>query len=163
MYALVLWMTDGYMSYSICILSILIATLMQTLYEKISNLRQVRDMSLYRCDIGILSSVEAEDVAVIDSTELLPGDIVKVPQGKVLPCDMILVKGEVVVDESVLTGESVPVIKTSLQNNQFHRYSQQSSVKQTLYGGTKAIQVRGDKSLEHDDQHAVAIISRTGF
>jgi P-type E1-E2 ATPase len=33
---------------------------------------------------------------------------------KVLPCDMLLLNGSCVVNESILTGESVPLIKDSI-------------------------------------------------
>jgi len=33
---------------------------------------------------------------------------------KVLPCDMLLLNGSCVVNESILTGESIPLIKDSI-------------------------------------------------
>ena len=50
----------------------------------------------------------------IDSEELLPGDVVIVPQGMILPCDLILLTGSAIVNESMMTGESTPVMKTGL-------------------------------------------------
>eukprot|EP00435_Cladocopium_sp_Y103_P064497 s93_g26.t1 len=44
----------------------------------------------------------------IDANELVPGDIVKVQNGPV-PCDLVLLRGAAVCDESTLTGESMPV------------------------------------------------------
>jgi cation-transporting ATPase 13A2 len=46
----------------------------------------------------------------VSSTELVPGDVVLLDAG-VLPCDMVLLSGECIVDENMLTGESVPVRK----------------------------------------------------
>lgn len=40
-----------------------------------------------------------------------PIDLVDVSWLSTLPCDMVLLQGEAVVDESVLTGESAPAIK----------------------------------------------------
>jgi magnesium-transporting ATPase (P-type) len=37
----------------------------------------------------------------------------KTSQEFVLPCDMVLIRGQAIVNESMLTGESVPVIKVS--------------------------------------------------
>ena len=49
---------------------------------------------------------------------MLPGDIVSLPRPKsdahTVPCDIVLLRGECVVNESLLTGESVPQIKESL-------------------------------------------------
>lgn len=46
----------------------------------------------------------------LPSPALVPGDVVAVAPG-VLSCDCVLLRGEVIVDENMLTGESVPVRK----------------------------------------------------
>lgn len=51
---------------------------------------------------------------LIQSDELVPGDLVIIPQNCILPCDMVLMSGQCVVNESILTGESFPVIKTPI-------------------------------------------------
>ena len=47
------------------------------------------------------------------STELVPGDVIKIDR-LVLPCDLILIAGSAIVNEAILTGESIPVMKTQL-------------------------------------------------
>ncbi len=49
--------------------------------------------------------------AVIPSSELAVGDIVLIRPGSKVPADSVVVSGTSVVDESMLTGESVPVEK----------------------------------------------------
>ena len=51
----------------------------------------------------------------MSSENLVPGDVFKVPHDCVMPCDAILIQGQCIVNESMLTGESVPVIKTCIQ------------------------------------------------
>jgi P-type E1-E2 ATPase len=46
----------------------------------------------------------------LPSPQLVPGDVVAVGPG-VMSCDAVLIRGEVIVDENMLTGESVPVRK----------------------------------------------------
>jgi Cu+-exporting ATPase len=48
-----------------------------------------------------------------DVSELKPNDIVRVKNGEALPIDGIVVEGSSSVDESMLTGESIPVLKKS--------------------------------------------------
>jgi H+-transporting ATPase len=57
--------------------------------------------------------------------ELVPGDVIHVRMGDVIPADVMVHEGTLVVDESTLTGESVPVEK---------------SVGETLYAGAIARQ-----------------------
>ena len=47
----------------------------------------------------------------IDSEEVIPGDIVQVRPGEKIPVDGVLVEGSSAIDESMLTGESLPVEK----------------------------------------------------
>ncbi len=55
------------------------------------------------------SNIEAE--VEVDANSLQPGDVVKVLRGTKIPSDGVVVWGSGSVDESMLTGESMPVIK----------------------------------------------------
>ncbi len=51
---------------------------------------------------------------VIDSSELVPGDVIILETGDIIPADVrVVAHKDLTVDESILTGESVPVQKTS--------------------------------------------------
>ena len=50
----------------------------------------------------------------VDSTELVPGDVVEIPENCSIPCDICLLTGSCIVNEAMLTGESIPVIKNAL-------------------------------------------------
>ena len=48
----------------------------------------------------------------VDATELVPGDLVRVRLGDILPADLVLLEGDYLrIDQSALTGESLPVDK----------------------------------------------------
>jgi H+-transporting ATPase len=49
----------------------------------------------------------------LDARELVPNDIVHVRMGDVAPADLEIQEGTVSVDESVLTGESLPIERTA--------------------------------------------------
>lgn len=58
------------------------------------------------------ASVERNGViVVIPISDVLPGDIVQVKPGERIPVDGIIVQGSTSVDESMITGESMPVEK----------------------------------------------------
>jgi len=46
---------------------------------------------------------------VIESKEIVPGDVLVVKLGDIIPADAKIISGEISIDESALTGESLPV------------------------------------------------------
>lgn len=62
------------------------------------------------------SQVKLIDGTTCSSTQLVPGDKIIVINGQV-PCDCILIAGECIMNEAILTGESVPIIKEALKPN----------------------------------------------
>jgi len=91
----------------------------------------------------------------VDQKHLVPGDLVKVEPG-VTYCDMVLVSGTVLVDESALTGESTPQAKapmTQLDSTAVKQdYSRTSHKRYTVSAGTTI--------LEAED--TIAIVTQTG-
>lgn len=47
----------------------------------------------------------------------MPGDIIILKEGQIVNCDLKLLSGNVLVNESSLTGEIVPVSKSSIDGN----------------------------------------------
>jgi H+-transporting ATPase len=60
--------------------------------------------------LAMNASVRRDDAwKVIPAAELVPGDVVKLSLGGVVPADVLITAGEVLLDQSMLTGESVPI------------------------------------------------------
>ena len=55
--------------------------------------------------------VKNEEVIDVSVDKLKPGDVVLVKPGEKIPSDGVVVEGQALVDESLLTGESKPVLK----------------------------------------------------
>lgn len=98
----------------------------------------------------------------IDSTNLVPGDVIAIPSdGCIMPCDAVLLMGTCIVNESMLTGESVPVMKSSLPLNDEDEtdfYDPERHKRHTLFSGTNVIQTR-----YYGESHVLAVVARTGF
>uniref|UniRef100_A0A8C2Z3D1 ATPase 13A3 n=1 Tax=Cyclopterus lumpus TaxID=8103 RepID=A0A8C2Z3D1_CYCLU len=96
------------------------------------------------------------------STDLVPGDVIIIPaNGMVMPCDAVLVHGTCIVNESMLTGESVPVTKTSLPSSgeeAARSFNMEEHKRHTLFCGTHVIQTRF-----YAGELVEAVVVRTGF
>jgi P-type Cu2+ transporter len=66
--------------------------------------------------VSCLPAFPASNARVeVNATTLRCGDIVEVPPGELIPADGTIVRGETEVDESLLTGESLPVARRERQ------------------------------------------------
>ena len=73
---------------------------------------------------------------------LVPGDLIAIPaDGCTMPCDAVLLAGTCIVNESMLTGESVPVMKTALplsdysEDDEEEFYDPEKHKRHTLFSG----------------------------
>ena len=162
-YSIILWILTDYLFYSIIIIILTFISFLISVKETYSNLKKVEELSKYSCPVNIYRK-DLEGKLIIQklsSLELVPGDLFEVPdEGITLPCDSILVKGSVVINESMLTGESTPIIKTSLENSdEIYDSKLTDDSKYILFSGTKILQ----KQIKNKNEKILAIVSNTGF
>lgn len=94
---------------------IIVMVVINSLMGFIQEFRSERAVALLRRRASLKATVVREGVEqTIHATDLVPGDIVKVSQGMVIPADIRLISAKNLgIDESVITGESFPAEKTA--------------------------------------------------
>lgn len=83
------------------------------------------------------------------------------------PADMFLLSGDAIVNESLLTGESVPVSKVSAKDEVIARWRDfkdiQDLAKSFAYAGTRVVRIRGALALDGGiGRPALGLVVRTG-
>lgn len=93
---------------------------------------------LYRlsCVTGEVKLLRSHDLITVAANEIVPGDVVFLSPG-VIHCDMLLLTGEVVADESALTGEATPQSKVPIDPLSQVKYDPTLHKRQTLSAGTR--------------------------
>ena len=160
LFSIVLWFNNDYKKYAIVIIVTTLGSLAISVYEVRANLMDIQRMAKYQCDVNLIRQTEGKEKKVIstDSTILVPGDLFELPRdGSAMPCDAILLSGTVIVNESMLTGESTPIIKSHLPSSN-HVFSSQVDKKYVLFAGTKIVQKR-----VHGNNRILALVLSTGF
>ncbi|KAF3031721.1 hypothetical protein E8E11_001650 [Didymella keratinophila] len=167
--SLFLWSVDEYYYYAAAILLISVISITTTLIETQATMTRLRDVSKFECEIRVLRNGFWTHV---DSSELVPGDVYEVtdPALTQFPCDSLLLSGDCIVNESMLTGESIPVSKIPVTNHSLDLLDLSASAvhpevaRHMLFSGTKIIRARRPHE-DHDDDEAAALamVVRTGF
>lgn len=155
-FSIALWLADHYYWYALCIFLISAISICLALYKTRKQSVTLRDMVRLSVQVQVCRPGGEEEW--VDSSELVPGDCLVLPQeGGVMPCDAALVAGECVVNESSLTGESIPVLKTALPEGP-KPYCPETHRRHTLFCGTLILQARA-----YLGPRVLAVVTRTGF
>ncbi|EGO26058.1 Ca-transporting ATPase [Serpula lacrymans var. lacrymans S7.9] len=166
--SIILWSLDDYYYYAFCIALISTLSVATTLIDTKKTIKRMREMSRFSCDV----------VAFVDnawlkqsSADLVPGDIVNLSdlRSHLFPADMLLLSGDAIVNESMLTGESVPVSKTPVKGESIALWRDLKDVqgeisKSFIYAGTRIVRIRGALAMDgNEGRPALALVVRTGF
>eukprot|EP00076_Gallus_gallus_P043592 XP_025009130.1 probable cation-transporting ATPase 13A4 isoform X1 [Gallus gallus] len=163
LFSVCLWFAEDYMEYAAAIIIMSLLSISLTVYD----LRQqsVKLQRLVESHNSIMVTVcrNKEGFQELESHHLVPGDMVVLKEGKaLLPCDAILISGQCIVNESMLTGESIPVTKTQLPQadnlKPWKMHCAEDYKKHVLFCGTEVIQTKGD-----DRGVVKAVVLQTGF
>uniref|UniRef100_A0A8D2JFI3 Polyamine-transporting ATPase 13A3 n=1 Tax=Varanus komodoensis TaxID=61221 RepID=A0A8D2JFI3_VARKO len=166
LFSVILWSTDDYYYYAAAIMLMSLISIASSLYAIRKQYMMLHDMVAAHSVVRVSVCRASQGIEEILSTDLVPGDVVVVPlNGMIMPCDAVLVSGTCIVNESMLTGESVPVTKTSLprpseepQAPEDGPYSPEGHRRHTLFCGTTVIQTRF-----YTGELVRAVVVRTGF
>uniref|UniRef100_V5EXE9 Cation-transporting ATPase n=1 Tax=Kalmanozyma brasiliensis (strain GHG001) TaxID=1365824 RepID=V5EXE9_KALBG len=166
--SIILWSFDNYYYYAFCIAVISLVSIFTTLLETRQTVNRMREMSRFSCDVRVLREGNWQ---VLDSNDLVPGDVYDVAEPGLLlfPADSVLLSGDAIVNESMLTGESVPVSKIPLTTPSMvglHAAGTEVTAdlaKHFLFSGTRIIRIRGSGSTDKNEAGAKAMVVRTGF
>ncbi|XP_077472080.1 polyamine-transporting ATPase 13A3-like isoform X2 [Stigmatopora argus] len=162
LFSFALWSLEGFYLYSLCMLSLTLLVIAATLYGIRRNYVKLRRMVVVHGAVQVSVCRGKEGVEQVASSELVPGDVLALPPGGCyVPCDAVLLCGSCTVDESMLTGESSPLTKSSVPSSgeaAKEAYGAEEHKRHTLFCGSRVLRNcgRGDRPVR-------ALVVRTGF
>ena len=172
-----LWCLDEYWYYSVFTLLMLVIFESTVVQQRLKTLQEFRGMSVPAIEMFVMRDSKW---IPIKSNDILPGDVCALPftdkvetDGLTIPCDLILLHGSCIVNEAMISGESTPLLKESIQDIDGKDLIDMSDSDRNhvLFGGTKVLQIHANdaKSFSFTPPSGlncpfiIGFAARTGF
>lgn len=162
-----LWFMDDQWYYSLFSLFMFIIFEVSAVLQRKSTISEFQSLSLSSYKIYVYRDFKWKSV---DTKDLLPNDVISISSQKdyIVPCDCLLIDGSVIVDESMLSGESTPLLKESikLRDPNLEIDPEGLDKNSILYGGSTILQVVPPTNSHIDlapVEGALAVVIKTGF
>ena len=150
---ILMWTLDCYSLYADVILVMVLTSVVSTVMDRRHFIGKLKALAVAETYASVYRYQDPE-ASEIPAVDLVPGDLITLRSSSQVPCDCILLRGTCIVNESLLTGQSVPVLKTPLPEKDSELYEPDKDRKYTLFGGTTILSIRGDVR---------AVVVGTGF
>ena len=169
LFCVLLWCLDEYWLYAVFTLFMLVALECLVVLQQKRNFSSIREMIREPQVLQVYRDMKWES---LPSNLLVPGDVISIHVSRhevSSPCDALLLHGSLIVDEAMLTGESIPQHKESVSNRSGEEeFSfERDSKLNVVFSGTNVLQSegapKGSSPLRAPNGGAIAYVLRTGF
>ncbi|GAA5816760.1 hypothetical protein MFLAVUS_010292 [Mucor flavus] len=134
-------------------LVILLAALIKVIV-RLKSERRVKKMAEHVDTCNVLRQAEWRQLSTAD---LVPGDVFHIEPNQIVPVDAVILQGDIVVDESSLTGEPLPIRKFPLRLDNMLFDTQSAGKVNSLFAGTTIKQAVTDSSTDRP----IALVLKT--
>ncbi|XP_078522757.1 putative cation-transporting ATPase 13A4 [Lissotriton helveticus] len=161
--AVALWLYNESYDFSAIIIVMTLVSVTVTTYDLHKQSVNLHKLVAANNSVMVTVSLKTGEHKEVESHNLVPGDVIILTGNKLyFPCDAVLINGSCIVDEGMLTGESVPVTKMPLpeadSSMPWKVYSGEDYKRHSLFCGTNLIQSKASASGP-----ARAVVLQTGF
>ncbi|XP_045143467.1 probable cation-transporting ATPase 13A4 [Echinops telfairi] len=148
LFSVCLWFSEDYKEYALAIIIMSVISIALTVYDLRQQSVKLHRLVESHSSITVSVCERKAGIQELESHFLVPGDLLLLTGNKVqMPCDAVLIDGNCVVDEGLLTGESIPVTKTPLLRMgglvPWKTQGDADYKRHVLFCGTEVVQARG--------------------
>lgn len=153
---ILLWFIEGNTSFAVQNIFIILAlVVILYIFVKLSRGRLIKYSQIQVQSVRVRRNNTLTQIATVD---LVPGDVLIVEKSMLMPCDCVLMKGEVLVDENTLTGEVDPISKLEIPKSDV-KFDYGMHSLNFLFDGTRILNI----NQRFGDAEVQALVVRTGY
>eukprot|EP00917_Polyrhabdina_sp_WS-2016_P022704 GHVP01049220.1.p1 GENE.GHVP01049220.1~~GHVP01049220.1.p1 ORF type:complete len:1083 (+),score=156.97 GHVP01049220.1:367-3615(+) len=152
------WLRINYELYAGIVFLISLVSITMTVYGARKSQKELRNLAKTDGDSNVLRD---NGVVTIKARDLLPGDIVQLDNNvKTVPADILIIEGDVVVSEMLVSGEVDPVLKTAVCREKIEEFTREDTCYNgnVLFTGTEIVEAYSSKNGK-----CYGIVIGTGF
>ncbi|MCO5602074.1 hypothetical protein L7F22_056201 [Adiantum nelumboides] len=150
-----LWFWNSYLFVATLMSVIVCLSAAITIYTRHRSQLSIAKLTEYVTQVDVFRD---QNWCNIDSRKLVPGDVIKVSDDWLLPCDLVIIRGSCICNESALTGEATPVQKYQAPNSAGIYQAEGKGSRHTLFSGTRVLQAGS-----RNDRAVLAVVTATGM
>ncbi|KAK8775011.1 hypothetical protein V5799_010458 [Amblyomma americanum] len=153
LFIVIVWMVQLYYQFGVCVILLSIISVSVSVWQTRKQTRALKEAVHTESPVTVLRD---SNEVTLSSKQLVPGDVIILPESHhIMECDAVLINGDCIVNESMLTGESFPITKVPVSAED--GYTCSANKRNTLFCGTSVLHSRSTNG------RVAAIVYRTGF
>ncbi|KAI8914595.1 hypothetical protein EDD86DRAFT_235003 [Gorgonomyces haynaldii] len=142
---LIIWWYYAYYYMAIVLTAVVIGSGVIKVVVSHEAQQRVVQMATYNHPVTVLRDGQWE---TLDSTKLVPGDVIQIKPSNefTVSVDVVLLSGDAVVDESSLTGEALPVAKSSIKSDGAPFSVEAHGKRNCIFAGCHVLETQPEKT-----------------
>lgn len=137
-----IWILENQYVYSIILIIVSFLLTIVSYFFVRSSQKKIQELAHYDISIKVFRKGNNQLFETISSRDLVPGDLFALENNMKAPCDMLLISGEAVINESMLTGESTPIPKFPIEINPEAFFEYNTQKRHIIFEGTTVLQLK---------------------
>ena len=155
----VIWFLENAYVYSIALLAAsFILTIVAYFFVR-SSQKKIQELAYNDVPIKVYRKGNRSQFDIVSSQFLVPGDLFVLENNMKLPCDVLLISGEAIINESMLTGESTPIPKFPIEESLETDFDYDTQKRYIIFEGTGVLQLK----VKSSSKFVLALVIRTSF
>ena len=154
-----IWILEESYVYSIILIATsFILTNVSYIFVRLSQ-KKIQELAHLDINVQVFRKQNHSISETISTKYLVPGDLFALDNNMKVPCDVLLMSGEAIINESMLTGEATPIPKFPIEINPEADFDYNLQKRHIIFEGTTVLQLK----CKSESKYVQVLAIKTSF